>query len=236
MYARKLLVDQLERFAQAVFQRAFQFFGNGLAHLFQLAVVQGGHGVQAFVQRLAQAILPRLHGPGKLGHLLRGGGDALVEQRHALLLPLARGSRAFKHGLAQTVEHLRLRIQKPFLHGGALASFPPPQKRQHNQQHGQQKPDGQQRRRAGALVQKSNHIVLRSADIYHIIPTKTPPVHASGEFSAHTRIYRPTNANYSLPFARKWCILRLLFICFTLEACGYAKWYCRRRLYRRGCS
>ena len=66
MDARELFIDQPEGLAEAIFQRAFQLFGDGPAHLLQLLVVEARNGVEALVQRLAQLF--------ELGLVERGNG------------------------------------------------------------------------------------------------------------------------------------------------------------------
>ena len=191
--ARKLLVDHLERFADAALQRALQFFGNGLAHLLELGVVEAGDGRQALVQRLAQALLPRFHGQGSVGELLRRGRrrSRLVEQAHGLLLPLARGAGAFKHGLAQAFEHVRLLLQYALLHSLALAGLAPAQEQQGDEQRGQRCDGDEQRRQGGSLFEHRQHGVPPVWKYTYIIIAAMPAiVHARGKipfFSCHGR-------------------------------------------------
>ena len=89
--------------------------------------------------------------------------------RSDCFLPLARAAGAFKHRLAQAVEHLRLFVEYALLHGLALARFLPPQKRQGGKQRQQHDGGADHCRQGRVLFKDRRHGILRNGKSIHIL-------------------------------------------------------------------
>ena len=204
--ARELFIDQPEGLAEAIFQRAFQLFGDGLAHLFQFLVVEARNGVEALVQRPAhlfetvfveggngiqpllhapaQVFLARLHGQRGVGKLL-GGGRArggLAEVAHALV-----------HGHAQPRQKFCLPVRQAALHSRALARLAPARADQTDEQHRHR----QQWQYVTQIEHRRDHH-LETGYLYYTHPARFC-LCAEGSFAFA--------ANLSLQFPQKWCII-----------------------------